>query len=117
MTFKMILLRIMTANIMTLSTKGNSGVDLIKPFWRKFTHTLCKLDHFINISIICCITMKVSSLQYRVSKFTPKKFYEIDPGLTILSNNRLYCSIQHNDTDTTLSIMILSILTPRIVLC
>jgi hypothetical protein len=29
-----------------------------KLFWSKFTHTFCKLDHFINISNICCIDMK-----------------------------------------------------------
>jgi len=31
------------------------GVDLIKQFWSKFTHTFCKLDHFINIGNICGI--------------------------------------------------------------
>jgi hypothetical protein len=36
------------------------------------TH-FCKLDHFTNISNICCIALKRSSLQERVSKFTPKK--------------------------------------------
>ncbi len=40
-----------------------------------------KLDHFINIINIHGIFMKRSSLQNRVSKFTPKKFYEIDPKL------------------------------------
>jgi hypothetical protein len=31
-------------------------VDLIKLFWRKFIHVFCKLDHFINVTIIflCC---------------------------------------------------------------
>ncbi len=53
-------------------------VNLIKVFWSKITHTFCKLDHFINISNICCIGMKRSSLQNRLRKFTPKKFYEID---------------------------------------
>jgi hypothetical protein len=33
----------------------------------------CRLDHFININNICCIAMKRSSLQNRVSKFMPKK--------------------------------------------
>ncbi len=41
------------------------GVNLLALF--------CKLDHFINISNICCIAMKISSLQNRVSKFMPKK--------------------------------------------
>ncbi len=31
------------------------------------------------MSYICCISMKRSSLQKRVSKFIPKTFYEIDP--------------------------------------
>jgi hypothetical protein len=55
------------------------GVDLIKLFWSNLLTLLYKLDHFINISNIYCIFMKRSSLQNRVSKFTPKKFYEIDP--------------------------------------
>ncbi len=43
------------------------------------------LDHSINISNICCIVMKKSSLQQRVSKFTPNKFYEINPStMTII---------------------------------
>ncbi len=36
------------------------------------------LDHFKNIGNICCVDMKRSGLQNRVSKFTPKKFFEID---------------------------------------
>ncbi len=55
------------------------GVDLIKLFWSKCTHTFCKLDHCINTSNIYSIVMKRYSLQNRVSKFAPKKFYEIDP--------------------------------------
>jgi len=48
------------------------GVNLLTLF--------CNLDHFINNSNIYLIFMKRSSLQNRVSKFTPKKFYEIiDP--------------------------------------
>ncbi len=38
-----------------------------------------KLDHFIKIINIYGIVLKISSLQNSVSKFTPKKFYEIDP--------------------------------------
>jgi hypothetical protein len=41
----------------------------------------------MKISKICCIYMKWYSLQNRVSKFTPKKFNEIDPW----SNTRAYC--------------------------
>jgi hypothetical protein len=31
-------------------------VNLIKRFWLKFTHTFCKLYHYINVTIIflCC---------------------------------------------------------------
>ncbi len=43
------------------------GVDLLTHFY--------KLDHFINISNICCIALKRSSLQERESKFTPKKSF------------------------------------------
>ncbi len=54
------------------------GVDLIKLFGVHLLTLLCKLDHFINISNNISFGMKRSSLQNRVSKFTPKKFYEID---------------------------------------
>jgi hypothetical protein len=59
-------------------TPNQPGVDLIKQFSSKFSHTFCKLDRFININNIYSIAMKWSSLQKRVSKFTPKMFYEID---------------------------------------
>ncbi len=52
------------------------GVDL-KLFQSKFTNT-CKLYHFINISDMCGIFMKRTSLQNRVCKFTSKRLYEID---------------------------------------
>jgi hypothetical protein len=45
------------------------GVNFIKLLWGKITHTFYKLGHFINISNICCIVMKRSSLQNRVSIF------------------------------------------------
>ncbi len=54
------------------------GVNLIKLFRRKFTHNFCKLAHFIIKSNFCCIALEWYSLQKRVCKFTPKKFYEID---------------------------------------
>ncbi len=58
------------------------GVVSTQPlFQSKFTHIFLKLDHFINISNIYGFFMKRSSLQTRVSKFTPKKFYEFDPWL------------------------------------
>ncbi len=44
----------------------NSWVE----FRHKFTLTFCKLDHFINIGNIDCITMKRSSLQTGRGKFT-----------------------------------------------
>jgi hypothetical protein len=53
------------------SHKTLFGVNLLTPF--------CKLDHFINISNICCTVMKRSNLQNIVSKFMPKMFDEIDP--------------------------------------
>jgi hypothetical protein len=50
-----------------------SRVDLIK-----LTHIFCKLDRFINAYNNCLSAVKRSSLQTRVSKLMPKKFYEID---------------------------------------
>jgi hypothetical protein len=46
-----------------------------------YSHFLCKLDRFINISNTCCSAMKRPSLQEKVGKFAPKKFYEIDPWI------------------------------------
>jgi hypothetical protein len=57
------------------------GVKLSKQFWRIITHTFCKLDHFINVSNICCIAMKRCSLQNRASKLTPKSFMRSTPAL------------------------------------
>ncbi len=79
------------------------GANLIKLFWSKFTHTFCKLYHFIKVTIIFCAVkryrflewfyslsfesyifpqhrkimftlIKWSSLQTSVSIFTPKSF-------------------------------------------
>ncbi len=58
-------------------------LGLIKLFWRKFIHTFCKLDHFIKNCKICNI-MKRHTLQKRVSKFVPIKFYEIDSGANVI---------------------------------
>jgi hypothetical protein len=63
------------------------GVDLIKLFWLNFTYSFWKLDLFIEMQQIYLIFIKWYSLQKRVSKFTPKKFYEIDP--------RLFNSVKH----------------------
>ncbi len=61
-----------------------TGVNLIKLFWRKFNHTFCKIDHFMNICNICSIAKKRSSLQKRVSKFKPKNsFLRLTPGLDV----------------------------------
>ncbi len=54
------------------------GFDLIKPFWPIFTHDFSKLDHLTNVTIIFYIAKRYS-FRNRVSKFIPKKFYEIDP--------------------------------------
>jgi hypothetical protein len=66
-------------NMATIKTVQSFKVNHIKLFCYKFTHTFYKLYHFINISNICCIAMKRCSLSWGVSKFTQKKFYEIDP--------------------------------------
>jgi hypothetical protein len=67
---------------------GGSGVHLRILFGINLLTLLCKLDHFINISNIYSIFMNICSLQNRVSKFTPKKFYEIDPWSTL---NNFHC--------------------------
>ncbi len=57
---------------MSIYIESALGIDLIKLFWH--TQIFYKLDNFTNKNNICCIAMKRSSLQKRVSKFTPKKF-------------------------------------------
>jgi hypothetical protein len=55
-------------------------VELMKLFCINLFTLFCKLDLFINIRNICCITMKKRfNFQEMVSKFMSKKFYEIDP--------------------------------------
>ncbi len=49
------------------------GVDLVKHFWWKFTNTFLKAISFHHAKLM------VASYRKCVSKFTPKKCYEIDP--------------------------------------
>jgi hypothetical protein len=42
--------------------------------------------------------MKRSSLQYRVSKFTPKKFYEIDPRVDTTNSDKHSSLLQESIT-------------------
>ncbi len=51
-------------------------VDLIKCFWYKFT---LKALHFHSSRRVMIALIKWSNLPKSVSKFTPKKFYEIGP--------------------------------------
>jgi hypothetical protein len=68
------------------------GVNITKLFYEKLV-TLFESWIFPYHRKIMVILMKWASLQKRVSKFTPKKFYEIDPSAqcykTFLSVN--YC--------------------------
>ncbi len=57
------------------------GVVLIKHFWCKFTHTFFESYSFSQDRKIMVALIKWYSLQKSVSKFMPKKFYEIDPLL------------------------------------
>ncbi len=56
----------------------STGVDLIKHFWINLLALFCKLVHFIAMQQNCLFIKWPSLLKSR-SKFTPKKFYEIDP--------------------------------------
>jgi hypothetical protein len=67
-----------------------AGVNRIKRFWCKFTHTFCKIDHFINVNNNCYNAVKRSSLQSRVKKFMPKKFYEIDSSSEMIDLKKYY---------------------------
>ncbi len=60
----------------TLTTNNKPGVDLIKCFWCKFTHTFCKLDCRINVAIIFLGYEKNLDFK-KESEFTKKMFYEI----------------------------------------
>ncbi len=71
--------KLLLSTLLQNDSSRKAGVDLIKLFWYKFTYSFCKLYNFIKMCYICCISIKSFSLQKRVSKFMPKKFYEIDP--------------------------------------
>ncbi len=68
-------------------------VNIVKLFWHKFTHTFCKLGHFINASNACCIAMKRSSFVRIVSSFTPKKFYVIGFG-AVFTTPHFLCNLR-----------------------
>jgi hypothetical protein len=55
---KLIFCTRLTSGVLVVSAKVGSEVNLIRPFWHKFTHDFCKLDHFINVNNICSIEMK-----------------------------------------------------------
>ncbi len=57
----------------------NTGVNLMKKIWCKFTCSFCKLDLFIVMQQILLIFIKWSGLQKRVCKFTPKSFMRLTP--------------------------------------
>jgi hypothetical protein len=78
--------------ILSMTTLGMMGLFATQHKWQSaysieclyaecgiFILLFCELDHFINVSDICCIAMKRSSLQERVRKLRRKKFCEIDP--------------------------------------
>ena len=58
--------------------------DVTTLLWLKFTQSFLKLDRFINIRKITYIAIKRSSLPKRISKFAPKKFYEIYPWIKVI---------------------------------
>ncbi len=64
-------------NARSLSKIGALEVNIIKLFGVNSLTLFGKLDHFINVTIIflCCEKTKIKN---SVSKFTPKKFYEIN---------------------------------------
>ncbi len=72
----------------------NTGANLIKLFGINLLMLFCKLYHFINENIIFCV-VKGYSFQKRVSKHTPKKFYEID-SRPPLESLRRYNNDQNN---------------------
>jgi hypothetical protein len=64
------------------------GVDLIKIFAVNLLTLFCKLDLFIIANNNCLSAVKISSLQTKASKFTLKKFYEIDSCIIKLNYGR-----------------------------
>ncbi len=66
-----------------VNVKNFFGVNLLTLF--------CKLEYFIIIRNIYDIAMKRYSLQNRVRKFMPKKFYEINPCNLQNIQNKLIC--------------------------
>ncbi len=62
----------------SVATHITSEVNLIKLFWRRFTHIFCKLDRFINANNKWLSAVKRSGLQTKASKYTPKMFCDIN---------------------------------------
>jgi hypothetical protein len=73
-----------------------------KTFWCRFTNSFLKAISFHTVKIMVTI-MQWSSLQKSVIKFTPKKFYEVDPWVMpdwsplLGLNTKCYLNLNPND--------------------
>ncbi len=56
------------------------GVDLIKHFRSKFTHSFCKLDHFITVNNIVSVQLKYLAYEIVQVILRPKGFKRLTPG-------------------------------------
>jgi hypothetical protein len=68
---------------------ANPGFNLIKLFWHKSDNAFCKLDHFINVAIIFCVSKKSKIYAEKsVMRLTPgpaqcyKTFLPVNYGFT-----------------------------------
>ncbi len=80
-------------SVLFLRKRASLGVDLIKLFWRKFSHIFFKLNHFINANNNCLGEEERSSLPTQLSKFMPKSSMRSTPAgwQVLLFSPRLGC--------------------------
>ncbi len=67
-------------------------VNLVKLFGHEFTHTFCKLDHFINASNACYIAMKRSSFVKRARVHLIQKSFMVLASGAVFTTPHFLCN-------------------------
>ncbi len=76
--------------VRSLPLRGGPGVNLIKPYWHKFTASFCKLHLFIEMQQMCIMFIKRSSLHKSVCKFLcQNSFVKLTSGRSCKRKPRL----------------------------
>ncbi len=74
---------------------SKSGVNLVKLFWSKFTHTFCKLNFSMSVQQILLV-IKWSSLHKPRANMRQKKLRRDSPQGPILNKSRAFGKQDHN---------------------